>query len=281
MKFSNFNCLTLSATLLAVGAFCPNLHAADWGSLHGNNRSPGAPPQAASQRSQPQPAVRAPAQVATPRQQPQTRALQPAVRGPEPRQEVQPAREQPHVVDRVQPRPVAVDRAREQSQAVDRTRAGEMDRRRMDIDEERRQSYFWSDFHAGMRIDRLPDGYRRFDVRGRHFFYFGGVYYDDGPSGYVVCAPPLDADIPDLPPGTETIQVGNTVYYYAAGAFYVQQPDGSFVVVAAPLGVTVALLPPDATSVVVNGTGYFQADGTFYLPVMQNGVTAYLTVPQP
>lgn len=172
MKFSNFNCLTLSVTLLAVGAFCPNLHAADWGSLHVNNRSPGAPSQAAAPRSQPQPAVRAPAQVATPRQQPQARALQPGVRAPEPRQEVQPAREQPHVVDRVQPRPVAVDRAREQSQAVDRTRAGEVDRRRMDIDEERRQSYFWSDFHAGMRIDRLPDGYRRFDVRGPHFFLF-------------------------------------------------------------------------------------------------------------
>src|SRR5674476_366079 len=177
MKYSNFNCLTLSVTLLAVGAFCPNLHAADWGSLHGNNRSPGAPSQAAAPRSQPPPAVRASAQVATPRQQPQARALQPAVRAPEPRQEVQPAREQPHVVDRVQPRPVAADRAREQSQAVDRTRAGEMDRRRMDIDQERHQSYFWSDFHAGMRIDRLPDGYRRFHLRNHDFFYFGGVYY--------------------------------------------------------------------------------------------------------
>jgi hypothetical protein len=107
------------------------------------------------------------------------------------------------------------------------------------------------------------------------------VYYDNGPSGYVIVAPPMNASIPDLPPGVETLQVGNTLYYYVAGAFYVQQPDGSYVVVAAPLGVTVALLPPDATSVVVNGLGYFQADGFFYQPVMQNGVTAYLVVPQP
>ena len=113
------------------------------------------------------------------------------------------------------------------------------------------------------------------------FFYFGGVYYDSGPSGYEVCAPPVDANIPELPPGTETIQVGDTVYYYAAGAFYVQQPDGTFVTVVAPLGVTVSLLPPDATSIVINGIGYFQADGVCYQPVMQNGVTAYLTVPQP
>ena len=50
---------------------------------------------------------------------------------------------------------------------------------------------------------------------------------------------------------------------------------------AAPLGVTVAVLPPDATSFVVNGVGYFQADGVYYQPVMQNGVTVYLTIPQP
>jgi hypothetical protein len=97
----------------------------------------------------------------------------------------------------------------------------------------------------------------------------------------VVCPPPVDAAISELPPGTETIQVGETVYYYAAGAFYVQQADGSFIVVAAPLGVTVAVLPPDATSFVVNGVGYFQADGVYYQPVMQNGVTVYLTIPQP
>jgi hypothetical protein len=75
--------------------------------------------------------------------------------------------------------------------------------------------------------------------------------------------------------------MGDTVYYYAAGAFYIQQPDGSYVVVAAPMGVTVTLLPPDATPVVINGTTCYQADGTYYQPVMQNGVTAYLTIAQP
>ena len=175
-----------------------------------------------------------------------------------------------------------MERVRQPPVAVARTPAGEVDRRRMDIDEDRRQSFFWSDYHAGMRIARLPDGYRRFNVHDHRLFsILKACYYDDGPSGYEVCAPPVDADIPDLPPGTETIQVSGTVYYYAAGAFYVQQPDGSYVVVAAPMGVTVSLPPPDATSVVVNGTMYFQADGTYYLPVMQNGVTAYLTVPQP
>jgi len=237
-----------------VAAF--NLSAADWGSLHGNNRS--AP--AAPAFHPPPPPSRAPQVNHAPAPVPRKETVRP----PETRPEVRPE-------NRVEARPVVVDR----------TPAAEIDRRRMDIDADRRQSYFWSDYHAGMRIDRLPDGYRRFHVRDHDYFYFGGVYYDSGPSGYVVCAPPVDADIPELPPGAEAIQAGNTVYYYAAGAFYVQQPDGSFVVVPAPLGVTVALLPPDATSVVVNGAGYFLADGVYYQPVMQGGVTAYLTIPAP
>lgn len=263
MKLFILNRITLSATLLVVGAFCPNLHAADWGSLRGNNRS--APMQSAPR---PQPEVRE-SQPVVHAPEPQIRESQPVIRPEPPRQEVQPAREQPRAVER------------EQSQPAARTQAGESDRRRMDIDEDRRQSFFWSDYHRGMLVDRLPDGYHRFRIHDHDFFYYEGVYYDDGASGYVVIDPPLDADIPDLPPGAETVEVNGTVYYYADGAFYVQQPDGSYVVVAAPMGVTVSLLPSDAVPVVINGTTYYQADGTYYLPVMQNGVTAYLTVPQP
>lgn len=276
MKFHSFNRITLSVTLLAVGAFCPNLHA-DWGSLHGNNRS--APAQSAAPRPQPQ-INRAPQPVSH-APEPQIREPQPAVRPEPPRQEIQPVREQPHVVEPVRPPPVAADHAREQPQAAVRARAGETDRRRMDIDEDRRQSFFWSDYHKGMQIDRLPDGYRRIGVRGHPYFYYEGVYYDNGPSGYVVVDPPMDADISDLPPGTETVQVGDMLYYYVDGAFYVQQADGSYVIVAAPMGVTVSMLPSDAIQVGINGTTYYQADMTYYLPVMQNGVTAYLTVPQP
>lgn len=266
MKLPVLNRLTLA--LLAVGVICPNLHAG-WSSLRGSNH--GAPAPSSAPRPQ-APMNRAPQPVVHPQPEPVIHPQpQPVVHAPEPRQAAQPAREQPHQEVRSVERPVAVDR----------TPAREIDRRRMDIDEDRKQTFFWSGYRAGMRIDRLPDGYRRFRLHDHDFFYFGGVYYDEGPGGYVVCAPPVDADIPELPPGTETIQVGDTIYYYAAGAFYVQQPDGSFAVVAAPMGVTVALLPPDAAAVVVNGIGYFQADGTYYQPVMQDGVTVYLTVPPP
>jgi hypothetical protein len=244
MKFLNLNRVTFLITLLGVNAFCLNVHA-QWGSLHGNNRSAPAPSFA------PRPAA-------------------PAFRAPAPsRPETRPI---------TAPHPENIQRAPVQ---IDRARANETDRRRMDIDEDRRQSYFWSDYHRGMRVEHLPDGYRRFRFHDHDYFYFEGVFYDDGSSGYVVIDPPVDASIPELPPGAETVTVGDTLYYYAAGAFYVQQPDGTFEVVAAPMGVTVSLLPPEATAVVADGTTFYQAEGTYYLPVMQNGVTAYVTVPPP
>jgi len=295
MKHPIFNRITLPAVLLAAGAFCPNLHA-DWGSLQGNNRN--APAQSAP-RQQPQinraaqpafhpaaqPQIREPEPVARPEPQPafhqqtqpevrpeQPREQQPAIRPEPPRQEVQPvSRDHPQIGAPYRQPAVAVDRAR----------AGESDRRRMDIDADRRQSFFWSDYHSGMRVDRLPDGYRHFRFRDHDYFYFEGVFYDDEPSGYVVIAPPVDADVPDLPPGSETVVANGIVYYYVAGAFYEQQSDGSYVVVAAPIGVTVSELPPDAVETVANGIVYYLADGTYYLPVMQDGVTAYLTVAQP
>jgi hypothetical protein len=262
MKFSAFNRITLLITLLAIGAYCPKLHAGDWGSLHANNRSGGAPVQSAPR---PQPQMN--------RQPEPARQPEPMARPQPPHPETQPVQEQSRPVEHVQPQPAP--------EQVERARAEQADHQRMDIAQERRQSYFWSDYHSGMRIGRLPDGYRRFRIHDHDYFYFEGVFYDDEPSGYVVIAPPVDAEIPELPPGAETVVVGNTIYYYAAGAFFLQQPDGGYVVVAPPMGATVSLLPPDAVEANVNGTGYYQAEGIYYMPVIENGVTVYLTVPQP
>lgn len=255
MKISIFRRLTLPVSLLTAVVLTSDLPAAEYGSIRGNNRSGGPSPSA-------------------PRQQPQM------VRQPEERQAPPPqARPEEHPAPQEVARPAAhFQPAPEQ---VDRARAEQADTRRMDVAPERRQTYFWSDYHRDMHVDRLPDGYRRIGVRGHDFFYFGGVFYDNGPSGYVVVPPPMDAEIPELPPGAETVVVGNTIYYYVAGAFYLQQPDGGFTVVPAPVGAVVSMLSPDASEVDVNGTGYYQADGVYYLPVMQNGVTAYEVVPQP
>lgn len=231
------------AAVLALAVLAPPAHAG-WGSLRGNDR--GSAPARSAPRPSPPPARSAP------------------------RPGNAPARSASRPVQSVQ-KPANVEQAR----------AEQADRQRMDIAPERSQASYWSGYRPGMRVDRLPDGIRRIAVRGHAYFYFGGLFYDQGPSGYVVIAPPLGAEIPDLPTDVQTVVVGDSVYYYAAGAFYVQQPDGSYAVVAPPLGATVSLLPPDAVPEIINGVAYYQADGVYYVPVMQNGAVAYLTVPQP
>ena len=279
MKISIVRSITLPVGLLTAVVLVSSLQAAEYGSIRGNNHSAGPSRPAPHQQPQSQ-TVRQPEEhqappPSRPEQYVQPRpAEHPEQRAPQPDQ-----RDFHQEQQASQPRPA--EHFRPAPEQVDRARVEQADTRRMDVAPERRQAYFWSDYHRDMHVDRLPDGYRRIGVRGHFFFYFGGVFYDNGPSGYVVVAPPMNAEIPELPPGAETVVVGNTVFYYVAGAFYLQQPDGGFTVVGAPMGAVVSMLPPDASEVDVNGTGYYLADGVYYLPVMQNGVTAYEVVPQP
>ena len=143
----------------------------------------------------------------------------------------------------------------------------------------RHEGYYWSGYHPGMVLRGLPQGYVNLALGGRPYYYYQGVYYQPGQSGYVVVTPTSGVIVPTLPPGAQATAINGTLYYYAGGAFYIQQPTG-FLVVPPPLGVTVATLPPNAAPVTINGNLYYMADSVYYLPVMQGGVTMY-TVVQP
>jgi hypothetical protein len=147
----------------------------------------------------------------------------------------------------------------------------------VDIEGERHQAFYWSRFYAGAAVSVLPPGYVQASVGAVGYYYYDGVYYQPTTEGnYVVVAPPVGAIVPQLPLGAEAMAVGPTTYYYAGWAFYVQQPTG-FAVMPAPLGVTVTMLPPGAAPAVVKGVLYYLANDVHYLPVMQGGVTVYVT----
>ena len=152
------------------------------------------------------------------------------------------------------------------------------ERRHLDIDADRHHLYYWSGFAPGAVIGTLPLGYAPLYVGATPYYYYQGVYYQNSPSGYVVVTPPTGATVAELPPGAESIPVGNVMYYYAGGAFYVQQPQGGFMVVAPPMGITVDSLPDGASPVNINGVLYYQANGAYFLPEMQGGVTVYQSV---
>jgi hypothetical protein len=60
------------------------------------------------------------------------------------------------------------------------------------------------------------------------------------------------------------------------GGATLAQPNG-FAVVSAPASVTVTELPFGATLVTINGDLYFATGTTYLMPVMQCGITVYVT----
>ena len=153
----------------------------------------------------------------------------------------------------------------------------QVEHRHVGVEQERYHAFYWSRFSAGMTVTALPQGYVQVSTGAVGFYYFDGVYYQPTTDGtYIVVAPPLGVIVPQLPSGAETMTAGPATYYYAGGAFYFQQPTG-FVVVQPPLGVTITALPTGAAPVVISGVLYYLAAGAYYQPIMQGGVTVYVT----
>jgi hypothetical protein len=70
--------------------------------------------------------------------------------------------------------------------------------------------------------------------RGR-YYYYGGVWYSPGPSGYVVIGAPVGVFVPVLPPYYTTVWVGGAPYYYANDTYYVwRESDSQYEVVTPP-----------------------------------------------
>jgi hypothetical protein len=150
-------------------------------------------------------------------------------------------------------------------------------RKHLDFEAERQYAFYWAGFYPGMVVRALPVGYVQASVGTTGYYYYNGVYFrPTTESTYEVVAPPVGAVVPQLPEGAEAIVIGSATYYYAASAFYLQQSNG-FGVVAAPLGVTVPALPAGATPAVINGVLYYVTGSTYFMPVMQAGVTVYVT----
>jgi Family of unknown function (DUF6515) len=248
--------LLLAATFLLAGP--GGAGAAAWGSIRGTNRSA----EQELRTTQPAPARQAPA-----------RRGENAGHGVLGRREERRGERAPE--RGFEARPVE----RFGGERAEQFRRGEewREHRDLGIDGDLRHSYPWFGFSPGVAIQTLPPDYFQFDLGGNPYYYGQGLYYQPGPSGYVVVTPPIGALVPQLPPVAEAISVGQVLYYYAAGAFYVQEPRG-FRVVTPPLGITVTELPPGAVPVTLHGLLYYQADGAYFQPMIQNGVTVYLTV---
>ena len=71
--------------------------------------------------------------------------------------------------------------------------------------------------------------------RGGRYWYSGGVWYSNGPRGYVVIGAPVGAYVPVLPPYYSTVYFGGVPYYYANDTYYIwSASNNQYEVVDAP-----------------------------------------------
>ena len=174
------------------------------------------------------------------------------------------------------------NRDNRQGRRVDTPR---VDDHRYDLRDDYRDDYHRWNRHSHYHYQRhghivvgLPHGHTRIVVRGSSFFYFGGVYYTSGPSGYVVVAAPMGAVIARLPNGYTVVVIGGAEYFYYYGSYYVWRPGVGYVVVVAPIGATVQYMPDGYTTVYVGGVRYYRFGGVHYRPHILNGTNVYVSV---
>lgn len=107
-------------------------------------------------------------------------------------------------------------------------------------------------YKRGHVIPRLPRGYRRAWHNHSPYYYYGGVFYRPGLSGFVVVNPPVGMVVLSLPIGYRRVWVDDGWYYVYGDVFYRSAPGG-YVVVEAPRTVIVEeppviLQPPELDS---------------------------------
>jgi hypothetical protein len=98
---------------------------------------------------------------------------------------------------------------------------------------------------VGSSVRVLPDGYRPYFFGGRHYYFFGGVWYAPGPAGFLVVGAPIGLAISALPPYYSTVWIGGVPYYYANDVYYTWNAEqNAYVVVAPPAGADQPGSPP-------------------------------------
>jgi Family of unknown function (DUF6515)/Bacterial SH3 domain len=86
----------------------------------------------------------------------------------------------------------------------------------------------------GRAVVRLPPRHRNLMVNRTRYFFDSGIFYREGPRGYVVVRAPLGAILASVPVGSVTFALGGTPYWYYSGAYYRRVPSGYTVVDAPP-----------------------------------------------
>jgi hypothetical protein len=88
---------------------------------------------------------------------------------------------------------------------------------------------------SGIRVPSLPGHAPPIVWRGSNYWFWSGVWYAPGPSGYVVVRPPYGVIVADLPPFRTLVTIGGITYLYLNGVYYRERIEGGYEVVPTPV----------------------------------------------
>ena len=86
----------------------------------------------------------------------------------------------------------------------------------------------------GRVVRKLPPRHRKVVVNRTRYFFNSGMFYREGPGGYVGVRAPLGAVLVSVPTGSVSFVLGATTYWYYGGVYYRRAPSGYMVVDAPP-----------------------------------------------
>jgi hypothetical protein len=86
-------------------------------------------------------------------------------------------------------------------------------------------------------VQTLPRGYRNYDWNGRHYYTYGGVWYEPYGSSFVSIGAPYGLFVSTLPGYSTSFYYGNSRYYYLDDTYYMYEPARrGYVVTRSPYG---------------------------------------------
>ena len=135
-------------------------------------------------------------------------------------------------------------------------------------------------FRHGHVIAKLPHGHRTIYVDRSRYYFYDGIFYRPGPTGYVVISAPVGAIVASLPLGHSRVSIGGALYFTFGGNYYRQVPQG-YVVAAPPPEVVVQPPPPQiygSVAVIVNRLNVRSGPGREHPVVFQLQQGTVLTV---
>ncbi len=105
---------------------------------------------------------------------------------------------------------------------------------------------------------------------------------NDGEEGYVLTTAPIGYTAPELPDGSETIEVDGQTYHYAEWSFWQAAAAGGYEVVEPPIGAEVSTIPEEAVLEEEGDVSLYLFDTLFFTQDTNDaGQTIYRVEPPP